>query len=387
MRESVFHTIWKEQLFKVFRLSLVNGSFVSIIDPGKHNHGDGPDFLQAKIRIDNLLITGSVELHIHEQEWFRHRHHTNASYDSVILHVVLHQQAEGKPAVRSDGTPIPTLFLAPYLEDTLMSFLAQYHDAIPCEPHIHVLNPEIMINQSERMLDEYFEFTVDRIISEYPVVDTVQKAWFYLISRQTFRVAGYHQNCEPMLDLHDHFWRVFEQTKSFPNADELLNWSGLNHHAEAIMQRSVWHLSGSRPANHPAKRILQARNLCEKMYQLGWRWFLTSSFDEIIASLRHGMDRDLCFGKDRWRVWERQCLIPCLYILGSLSYRQYLMKESRLRWRAHHVSDKSGIRAKFKAAGWPKEALSNAGYLHLYKRYCNEKRCSECYVFKSIISA
>jgi len=81
---------------------------VEVIDPGLPNPDAGPDFFNAKIKIDGILWVGNVEIHVHASDWKRHHHHQDRAYDSVILHVASDIDAE---TFRTDGTPIPQMEL------------------------------------------------------------------------------------------------------------------------------------------------------------------------------------------------------------------------------------------------------------------------------------
>lgn len=79
-----------------------------MIDPGLHNSNAGPDFFNAKLKIDGTLWVGNVEVHSLSSDWFRHGHDRDRAYDSVILHVAGKVDAD---IVRPGGEPLPQLQL------------------------------------------------------------------------------------------------------------------------------------------------------------------------------------------------------------------------------------------------------------------------------------
>ena len=106
--EHLLHYVWKHKLFPLKVLQTTNGLPVEVIDPGLQNPNAGPDFFNAKLKIDGALWVGNIEIHTHSSDWFRHGHHSDKTYDSVILHVVSEADTE---ITRSNGEQIPQLLL------------------------------------------------------------------------------------------------------------------------------------------------------------------------------------------------------------------------------------------------------------------------------------
>ena len=76
------------------------GELIDVIDPGLHNSNAGPDFFNAKIKIDGMLWVGNIEIHDKASDWFLHGHDKDSHYDNVILHVV---GKDDMPVVTSKG--------------------------------------------------------------------------------------------------------------------------------------------------------------------------------------------------------------------------------------------------------------------------------------------
>ena len=72
--EKLLHYIWKHKILPLHQLFTTDGSQVEIINPGMHNQNAGPDFLNAKIKIDGTLWAGNIEIHTLSSDWMRHRH-------------------------------------------------------------------------------------------------------------------------------------------------------------------------------------------------------------------------------------------------------------------------------------------------------------------------
>ena len=85
--EQLLHFTWKYRYFPPHQLTTSDGEEVEIIDVGLHNHNAGPDFFNAKIRIDGHLWVGNVEIHDNSSDWYRHGHEKDPAYNNTILHI------------------------------------------------------------------------------------------------------------------------------------------------------------------------------------------------------------------------------------------------------------------------------------------------------------
>ena len=68
--EKLLHYTWKHKLLPLGTLRTTDGREVEVISPGLHNRGDaGPDFFNAKIKMDGMVWVGNVELHVKASDW------------------------------------------------------------------------------------------------------------------------------------------------------------------------------------------------------------------------------------------------------------------------------------------------------------------------------
>ena len=106
--EQLLHYVWKHKMFPLHELKTNDGQDIDVIDTGLHNTNSGPDFFNAKIRINGTVWIGNVEIHDRSSDWYAHRHEQDSHYDNVILHVVGEVNAE---TTNSKGKLIPQLQL------------------------------------------------------------------------------------------------------------------------------------------------------------------------------------------------------------------------------------------------------------------------------------
>ncbi|HQW85468.1 MAG TPA: DUF2851 family protein, partial [Ferruginibacter sp.] len=93
MTERLLQYIWQFQYFNPTGLFTEEGEPLQIIKPGTFNTNQGPDFTNAKIKTDNTVWAGSIEIHIKSSDWKNHKHSSDINYKNVILHVVWENDA------------------------------------------------------------------------------------------------------------------------------------------------------------------------------------------------------------------------------------------------------------------------------------------------------
>lgn len=106
--ERLLHYVWKHKILPLKPLVTSDVQEVEVIDPGLHNHDQGPDFFNAKIRLAGTLWAGNVEVHLRSSDWYRHSHDSDPAYNSVILHVVGEIDGEVKT---QEGKTLPQVRL------------------------------------------------------------------------------------------------------------------------------------------------------------------------------------------------------------------------------------------------------------------------------------
>ncbi|MEL6253836.1 MAG: DUF2851 family protein, partial [Bacteroidota bacterium] len=155
--EDFLHYVWKSCNFNLHQLKSLGGEKIFIRNPGKWNHNQGPDFLDAHLSIDNMEWHGHVELHVNSRDWYKHGHHQDKNYNSTILHVVLISQ--GKQIFREDGSPIPELVLQEHISPKLLNSYQELQlkqEKIPCRDH--------KIHKNQQLVEETLErAALDRI--------------------------------------------------------------------------------------------------------------------------------------------------------------------------------------------------------------------------------
>jgi len=245
--EKLLQKIWLRGDFDRGSAVAVDGRRVTVNHPGRWNLLGGPDFRDARLRLDGAEIRGDVEVHLHAKDWAAHGHARDGAYDFVALHVVLFPPPAGHVTRGADGREIPVLALLPLLLHDLEEYAAE--EAV-----------ESLANRSATQIVETLGALpageLARLLERHAAARLGQKVYFARLRVQrlgwdeachqtALEVLGYRFNRAPML-------RV---AAAFP----LRAWAeaALDPREVFEHERAGWSLQGVRPANHPRNRLGQ----------------------------------------------------------------------------------------------------------------------------------
>ncbi len=133
--EAVVQDLWRMQAIRHGSLRTTGGKPLTILDPGRLNTADGPDFTAAHLRIGPDEWRGDIEVHTSSSEWSRHGHPADPRYNAVILHVTLNADLMTGTLRRPDGTLLPEIVLTPHLTRRLHDHLLHFFERpteLPC---------------------------------------------------------------------------------------------------------------------------------------------------------------------------------------------------------------------------------------------------------------
>jgi len=189
MQERLLHFIWQNKLFNTKDLKTLNGSELQILDFGKYNTDGGPDFWNAKIKIDDVILIGNIELHIHASDWKLHKHEQDKKYNNVILHVIYFndEPVSNLPSLELNGR-IPAVLLDKY-EDMMLS----QKDLI-CENLFDTIDEFTFENWKERLVIERMERKSAEILENLKLNNNDWEQTCYQLLGKYF---GSHINKEP----------------------------------------------------------------------------------------------------------------------------------------------------------------------------------------------
>lgn len=416
MREKLFQFIWLFRHYNASGLTTIDGQKIEVIHPGQWNEHQGPDFLQAKIYIDTILMVGSVELHLRSGDWQRHDHDKSKHYDNVILHVV--HTYEGK-----DLQNIPTLVLGDRIAHSLVdryNHFMQSSTFIPCS--VMMADVQTIIGQSwlERML-------MERMTNKYQHIQSLCTSYRYHWNHISWHMItskfapGINSDAFELLANALPYTKIWRE-HSVPLRVEamVMGMSGflsVNYHDQfpVMLQREFDFLQRKyqlkpirsnmshlrmRPANFPGIRLSQLAALMCKIPNIFNAIQNITDWKEMIPLLQvdahdywhyhYKFDQPATFstkplGQQMIYHLIVNAFIPLLFAYASINKNQSLLQRV-VSWLHNMSAEQNQIIRHFANIGL---RATNAGeaqaLLHLKKEYCDAKKCLDCAVGASIL--
>ena len=251
--EKFLHHVWKFGWFSPAHLHSDSGQKIEILHPGVHNHNAGPDFMNARIRIDETLWWGNVEIHIRASDWHRHQHQNDEHYKNVILHVVLYNDASIYLHTPGD---LPVLDLSKGLNwdvwEAHQKWLNNYR-WIPCESVMHHTDPAYWFMACDRLLIERLHNRIDGI---FELLEQTNGDWSQVAFIELCKGYGFKSNSLAMEML----------ARSIPYSIVSRHRSDLLQ-IEALLFGQAGMLQSEKPDDYEW-RLQQEYNLLRKKYGL-----------------------------------------------------------------------------------------------------------------------
>ncbi len=416
MTERLLQYIWQFQYFNKTSLQTVEGETVEIVYQGSYNTNQGPDFLEAKLKIGNTLLVGNVELHCKTSEWIAHKHSADKNYANVIAHIVWENDC-------TLPNNLPTIVLQDRVSKILLEKYQQLLNTssfIPCENSISTVPEITWLSWKERLLIERLEqksTSVNEYLSKnnYHWEETfwwmIAKNFGIKVNSEAFEkiaqsipitVLAKHKN-----QLHQIEALLFGQAglldKDFEEDYPILL------RKEYQFYKSKYNLQSTnanlfflrmRPANFPTVRLAQLAMLVVHSVHLFSKikeivevenvkkllnvtandyWHYHYNFDELSAFKVKKV------GAQMINNLIINTVIPILFAYGHYT-KEYQFKDKALLWLSQLAAEKNSRINGFSSLQIKiKNAFDSQALLQLKNEYCSKKRCLECAVGNKLL--
>lgn len=392
MDEQLFQLIWSELTFDTQNLKTIEGDPVNIISPGQQNQGDGPDFLNGIIAVNDIYLYGDIELHIKAKNWFHHNHQNDSRYNRVVLHVVL-ENDDLCQVTRKDGTRPATIVLKPFLSGKILEIFKKNNSSsfLPCRGLVRAIPKTIVKSQWIRAQNEYFESKINYLLTFYPDDQPPSLAWKNMLTAGLFDGLGIMNNRSPMVRLHTFLLenQVINTISLQKMIHLALTVSGIAKGEEStFMQRIEWDFSSCRPPNQPDVRIPQACMLLYNVRNLSFESFLNDDIHDLWSIIISSDIPSLHIGKERSRILMNTVFLPALYLIGNLFLKEQRKKEAFELWNDNSIKVPEKISKSYALSDFPGIIKRYpAGSIYQFKHYCKGGRCANCKLMKYILKS
>jgi len=420
MNENFLAFIWKYRLYDP-PLFTVDGQKIEVLSPGTENHDSGPDFFNARIRLDDMIWVGNVEIHNVASDWYIHRHQFDPAFNNTVLHVVY---TGDQPVATSVGYTVPQVELRNYVARAPAETYRRMMEAlrwIPCEHLLDSVSTIKIEKMLERCLLERLEekmHYVSDVLSRWNGAwmqtlfimlakafgSTVNATAFELLAQATpvsliLKNADHLQTLEALL-----FGQAGMLSSQFrdPYPQALFyEYQYLKHKYDLhTLPYSCWKFMRIRPSGFPTVRIAQMaaffnRN-CHRLSAFLHAPDETLLFDAFNLQASEYWTSHLKFDVASTPVLKKtgpdtvQSIIINSVIPVAFAYLQHanpakLSKIPDLLYRM--PPEKNKIIRKWNAIA---PAVTSAGHsqavLQLKSSYCDEKRCLDCMIGYALLT-
>lgn len=428
IKENFLHYLWKHKVFVINQLQTSNNEDLHIFRSGEHNLNSGPDFINAKIRIDDQLWAGNVEIHIRSSDWYLHHHEKDVNYDNVILHVVWENDID---IYRKHNTVIPTLELKNIVSNKIIDqyqiLFSKQLKWINCESLIHSVDKFTIDNWLEVL---YFERLEQKSSLIYQLLQNSANDWETVLFQLLAKNFGLKVNGDAFLNLAKSLdFKIIrkEQSKLYSLEALLFGQAGLlqeeieepyynklkteyrylraKYHLEPIFE-GQFHFFRLRPNNFPTIRIAQFAMLYFLHKNLFIKILDTNSLDEFYDLFEvttssfwnrhynfnsHSVKRLKKTSKPFIDLLLINTIIPIKFIyykeLGKIDEGSILKIPLLIK------SENNNIIKRFEGIFSIKEnkdlkitnAFESQAFLQLKTSYCNNQLCLQCAVGNAIL--
>jgi hypothetical protein len=409
MTERLLQYIWQFQHFNKSELATAEHEGLQIIQPGLYNTNQGPDFLDAKIRIGNTTWAGSIELHINSSDWKNHKHASDKNYKNVILHVVWQHDIDLQ-------LPFSTLVLQEKVPKILLERYDELMNAagfIPCEKTIHAVNDISWLSWKERLLIERLESRSKLIFEQLDENNAHWEEVFWWLLAKNFGAKVNTDSFEKIARsvsiniLSRHKSQVQQLEALLFGQAGLLEETFAESYPRMLQKEyrflknkyKLQPIAGSllflrmRPSNFPTVRLAQLAMLIHESVHLFSTVKSAPSLSEIRSLLNitandywhyhYVFDETTAFktknlGSQMSDTLLINAIVPIIFAYGHY-HKDDQYKDKALDWLSAIHAEKNLITRKFETLGMiNKTAFDSQAFIQLKNEYCNKKRCLEC---------
>jgi hypothetical protein len=420
--ETLLHYVWKHKLYASSPFVTQEGHALEIIDPGTYNTHAGADFFNAKIKLDNRIWVGNVEIHTHSSDWYKHKHEKDKAYNPVILHVVEHPDIE---EVRTEsGRAIPQWVMKiPENIKENYHFLLNTDEAIPCLSRINEIDGIYLTDWKNALLTERLE---KKTQSLFQLLDACYDDWnevFYICLSRNFgfginndafeRLAKSlplkyilkHQDSGKQVEalflgqaglldkdsIDDDYYRSLREEYQFLKTKYKLQ----------ALESHIFKSLRIRPGNFPHIKIVQLAGFVRKKPDLFSSVLTTVPLKDLIALFTTEIDdywlthyhfekssvkKPKQLGLSAIHILLINTVVPILFAYGKKKNQELFVERALDLLEAIKPENNFIVTAFTRAGITATHAGDTQALIQLKREYCEQKKCMYCRIGHRLLS-
>ncbi|MEO8209526.1 MAG: DUF2851 family protein [bacterium] len=446
LNENFICRIWEEKSYYSC-LKTIDGENVDIIHYGTINFDAGPDYKNAKVKIGNVLYSGSIEIHRSIKDWYLHNHKGDSKYNDLILHVIFYgndlNEEIRNPVVKKSRS-IPTIILSEFLNISIHDIWKEIINnptknfRLPCFQKNEGVPHNIKTDWLNYVSMERLRYKTERIktrIEEIAVNVNKKIYWEQVLFEFICEALGYSKNKEPFLKLSKRIELIeikrmnlnrieidsilfgmsgflFDLRFKNPYVNEIkFQWNTLkNKLRKEIIDKSEWNFFRLRPPNFPTLRIAYASGLLFEILNKNFFKNIIKSFEEsdnltidlegnfmsVIVSdywMKHynfgkeSKSENKIIGRERIADIITNVLLPVVYLYSVIFEKEFLRNKAEFFYKEVKQKTESNevTRVMEEQIDFKVNTLAESqGLIQLHNFYCVKERCSECDIGKIV---
>ena len=413
MNERLLQFIWQFRYFNQSSLQTADNKSLQVIHPGNLNRNAGPDFSEAKIKIDNTLWVGNVELHVCASQWHQHNHASDKNYSNIILHVVWLNDATIFDGNKQPVTTLELQSIVPKIILQRFEHLMQTADEIACSFALPVLSEVAWLGWKERLVAERLQQKSNMIMQWLAACNNNWEEVFWISLCRSF---GMKVNADvfeqvaktiPVTLLAKHKNQIHQLEALLLGQAGLLNENFEDAYA-ILLKKEYKFLSKKydlkpvnkqpaflrmRPSNFPTLRLAQLAMLVYQSNHLFSKIKSAKKLSEIFQwfdvvandfwNYHYTLNDEAAFikksvGKSFIQHIIINAIVPVLFAY-AINKNENALREKSLNWLMEIEPEQNRITRQWKSYGVTNQnALHSQALIHLKNNYCIAKKCLDC---------
>jgi hypothetical protein len=420
MTERLLQFIWQFQYFNKASLCTTTGEQLTIINPGKYNTQQGPDFFDGKVIIDKTTWAGNIEVHVKSSDWTLHKHSSDANYANVILHVVWEHNADIQ---YTDGSVLPVLEMQPLVAKILLeryALLMSVNSFVPCETLLPVMDDLKWVAWKQRLAIERLHRKSETVLQLLQETNNNWEEVFWWLLARNFGIKTNADIFEaiaksiPVNVLAKHKNQIHQLEGLLLGQAGLLNQDFEEGYPNILKKEYLFYQKKyqlvqtgkkpyflrMRPANFPTIRLAQLAMLVHNSSHLFSKIKEANTIESIKVMLN-------VTANDYWHYHYRfdeaaefhpkqlgtqmveniiiNTIIPILFAYGNI-YKDVDIKDRALHYLESLAPENNSITKKWKSCGVSnKNALESQALIELKNNYCDKSNCLQCSIGNMVL--